>query len=65
MARTESTMAGLGVTAPSFALPDTEGRIVSIEGFAGAPGLLVIFLCNHCNFLKWHPELDSNRQPSA
>ncbi len=52
MARTESTMAVLGVTAPDFALPDTTGRIVSSAGFVGAPGLLVIFLCNHCPFVK-------------
>lgn len=52
MARTESTMAVLGMTAPSFALPDTEGRIVSVESFVGATGLLVMFLCNHCPFVK-------------
>ena len=45
-------MAVLGMTAPSFALPDTEGRIVSVESFVGATGLLVIFLCNHCPFVK-------------
>ena len=52
MARTESTMAPLGMTAPPFTLPDTDGRSVSLDRFVGAPGLLVIFLCNHCPFVK-------------
>jgi peroxiredoxin len=38
--------------APGFALPDTDGRTVSRDDFAGAPGLLVVFLSNHCPFVK-------------
>ena len=52
MARTPSTMAPLGMAAPAFALPDTDGRTVSIDDFADAPGLLVMFICNHCPFVK-------------
>ena len=52
MAHTESTMAALGIDVPDFSLPDTEGRVVSLGDFADAPGLLVIFLCNHCPFVK-------------
>ncbi len=52
MARTPSTMLPLGTEAPSFSLPDTDGEIVSLEDFEGAPGLLVMFLCNHCPFVK-------------
>ena len=37
-----------GKKAPDFALPDTEGRIRRLEEFAGAPALLVAFICNHC-----------------
>lgn len=51
MAQTESTMAALGMVAPDFALPDTGGRRVVLEDFAGAPGLLVVFMCNHCPFV--------------
>jgi len=51
MARTSSTMLELGTTAPSFSLPDTEGNTVSLDSFPAAPGLLVIFLCNHCPFV--------------
>ena len=45
-------MLPLGTEAPSFSLPDTDGEIVSLEDFEGAPGLLVMFLCNHCPFVK-------------
>src|SRR5688572_17184362 len=47
-----STMLELGTRAPDFALPDTDGRTVSLGDFADAPALLVIFLSNHCPFVK-------------
>jgi thiol-disulfide isomerase/thioredoxin len=37
---------------PPFALPDLSGQIVSMGTFAGAPGLLVMFICPHCPFVK-------------
>jgi peroxiredoxin len=56
MVRTPSTMLPLGTTAPAFALPDhggaPGGKVVSIGDFAGAPALLVVFLCNHCPFVQ-------------
>ncbi|HEX9638347.1 MAG TPA: thioredoxin family protein [Acidobacteriota bacterium] len=52
MATTSSTRLELGTPAPEFALPDTEGRIVSLADFGSAPALLVMFLCNHCPFVK-------------
>ena len=45
-------MAALGVEAPDFVLPDTDGRTVALDDFADAPGLLVVFMCNHCPFVK-------------
>ena len=45
-------MLPLGTPAPDFALPDTEGRIVSRDQFRDAPALLVLFLCNHCPFVR-------------
>ena len=44
-------MAALGVAAPDFALPDPGGRTVAPGDFADAPGLLVVFICNHCPFV--------------
>ena len=52
MARRESRMLELGTTAPSFALPDPDGREHRLEDFAGAPALLVAFICNHCPYVK-------------
>lgn len=40
-----------GQPAPDFALPDTEGQVRTLAEFAGAPALLVAFICNHCPFV--------------
>lgn len=52
MAVTPSTMSALGTETPDFRLPDTQGKIVCRDDFADAPALLVIFMCNHCPFVK-------------
>ena len=52
MAMTPSTMAPLGMLAPDFRLPDTDGRTVALSDFSDAPALLVAFICNHCPFVK-------------
>jgi peroxiredoxin len=52
MALTPSTMLPLGTIAPGFNLPDTDGSLVALDDFANAPALLVIFLCNHCPYVK-------------
>jgi peroxiredoxin len=53
MARTESTMQPLGTIAPDFSLPDVvSGKTVSRDSAKGAGGLLVMFLCVHCPFVK-------------
>lgn len=51
MVKTASTMLALGSAFPKFALPNVDGRIVTSEDFPDAPGLLVIFMCNHCPFV--------------
>jgi peroxiredoxin len=52
MAKTPSTMLALGTPAPDFRLPDTGGALVSRDDHAAAPGLLVMFLCNHCPYVQ-------------
>ena len=52
MVAVPSTMLELGTRAPDFALPDTDGRTVSLADFTGAPALLVIFLSNHCPYVR-------------
>lgn len=44
-------MAPLGTLAPPFTLPDTEGNLVSLDNAAGAKGILVLFICNHCPYV--------------
>ena len=52
MVETASQMLALGTEAPPFELPDTEGKVVSLTDFQSAPALLVIFMCNHCPYVK-------------
>lgn len=53
MARTESAMLALGTPAPEFSLLDvTSGERVELSGVAGPQGLLVMFICRHCPFVK-------------
>lgn len=53
MARTPSTMVELGSPAPDFNLLDpTTGKFVARDELRKAKGLLVIFMCNHCPFVK-------------
>lgn len=52
MAMTASTMLPLGTAAPDFRLPDAEGKLVSLSDFGSAKALLVVFMCNHCPFVK-------------
>ncbi len=52
MALTPSTMLPLGTPAPAFSLPDADGSLVSIDDFAAAPALVVMFICNHCPYVK-------------
>jgi len=52
MALTPSTMLPLGTPLPEFALTDTvSGQTIGHTHQAGAPGLLVAFICNHCPYV--------------
>ena len=52
MVKTASTMLPLGTRAPDFSLRNVDGQMVSLSDFQGRPALLVIFMCNHCPFVK-------------
>ena len=52
MAMTASTMLALGTKAPDFSLPDPAGESVSLSDFADSKALVVVFMCNHCPFVK-------------
>jgi peroxiredoxin len=45
-------MLPLGTKAPDFSLVNVDGRTVSLSDFSQAPALVVIFMCNHCPFVK-------------
>lgn len=59
MALTPSTMLPLGTLAPAFTLPDTvSGKTLSLDQVKGAKGTVVMFICNHCPYVKHvNPEL--------
>ena len=53
MALTPSTMLPLGTPAPDFALPEPlSGETVARDAVRGSAGLLVMFICNHCPYVK-------------
>lgn len=53
MSLTPSTMLDLGTEAPDFSLPDVvTGEEVTLSSFEGAEALLIIFMCNHCPYVK-------------
>lgn len=53
MAATPSTMVPLGTIAPDFSLPDpATNTTLTWADCAGERGTLVMFLCNHCPYVK-------------
>ena len=53
MVKTASTMLSLGTPAPDFQLPDVvSGNTITLADFSGKAGLLVMFICQHCPFVK-------------
>ncbi|SHJ25261.1 thioredoxin family protein [Pseudozobellia thermophila] len=53
MANTPSNMLPLGTKAPDFELTDTvSGKKFKLEDLRGEKGTLIMFICNHCPFVK-------------
>ena len=53
MALTASTMLPLGTQSPDFHLPDVvSGKIITLSTFTEKKALLVMFICQHCPFVK-------------
>ena len=52
MVAVNSTMLPLGTKALDFQLPDTNGETVSLADFAAARALVVMFISNHCPYVK-------------
>lgn len=49
---TIGTAPHLGVAAPRFSLPGTDGKAISLDAVAGENGTVVAFICNHCPYVK-------------
>lgn len=53
MAATASNTITLGTTAPAFSLPDAAtSRDVTLDDVRGEKATVVLFICNHCPFVK-------------
>ena len=52
MVLTETPVCDFGLKAPDFSLPGIDGKIWSLQKCLGENGLLVMFICNHCPYVK-------------
>ena len=54
MVLTASTMLPLGTQAPNFSLTDLTSatKTISLKSFSNKEGLLVMFICSHCPYVK-------------
>ena len=52
MVLTETPAADLGAAAADFSLPDPTGRIWTLDQCRGEHGTLVMFICNHCPYVR-------------
>ena len=47
-----ASICDFGWKAPGFTLPSVDGKTYSLEGLRGPNGALVMFICNHCPYVK-------------
>ena len=52
MVLTHTPVCNFGEKAPDFQLPGTDGRVWSLNDCLGPKGLLVMFICNHCPYVR-------------
>ena len=52
MVRLETPVCEFGLPAHDFSLPGVDGKTWTLEQCRGPKGLLVMFICNHCPFVK-------------
>jgi peroxiredoxin len=50
--RLETPICDFNWKAPEFTLKDPEGRSLTMSDHLGGKGLLVMFVCNHCPYVK-------------
>ena len=49
---TQTPICDFGKKAVPFKLKSTEGKIISLEDIKGENGTLIMFICNHCPYVK-------------
>ena len=52
MVSLQTPVCEFGLPAPDFALPGVDGRVWTRDQCRGEKGLLVMFICNHCPYVK-------------
>jgi len=52
MVKLETPVCDFGKAAVDFSLPDVDGKIWTLQDCCGEKGLLVMFICNHCPYVK-------------
>jgi len=52
MVLTETPVCDFGQDAIDFSLPGTDGKLWTLEDCRGENGTLVMFICNHCPYVK-------------
>lgn len=52
MASISPPVCDFGWQAPDFSLPDVDGQLVNLKDSMGEKGLLIMFICNHCPYVK-------------
>jgi peroxiredoxin len=52
MAALETPLCDFGWRAPDFRLADPDGRTFALADIRGARGTLVMFICNHCPYVR-------------
>ncbi len=52
MVSLETPVCDFDKAAIDFLLPDVDGKVWSLEGCSGEKGLLIMFICNHCPYVK-------------
>jgi peroxiredoxin len=52
MVSTTTPVCDFGWKAPDFSLTGTDGKTYTLEGIKGEKGTLVMFICNHCPYVK-------------
>ena len=52
MALTKTPICDFGKKAESFELNSTENKVISLNDIKGENGTLIMFICNHCPYVK-------------